>query len=398
MTGSAQAAVSFAAVPRRLVAAIGRPGAIGIVAPGYGTEKVSYGLAAPGFTFHKLLRLPIHRLERQGTFWQHTPILLDHPVELVHTFNELPLGVRPFVVSFENEMPRYLGSPPAWQCDLGYSLLASDRCRAILALSEAAAAGLRSRLEARDLAGVARKVTVFRGSVLPPATDESANESRDPNGPLRVLFVGRDPLRKGLSPTLDALEDCIRQGARVEATIVCDFNPYSYIGTWTPADTAATRVRLHGLAGIRHIERVSNPEIHRLMRSHDVLLFPTLDESLGWVAIEAAMAGMAVVTTDVFALPELVIDGATGVLISLNKNEAGRWKGLWLQGSEFQTELDAAFAHIRSELSSSLIGFASDRASALRMGAAARSHIGALYGFAAARQQLAKIYCSALGR
>ncbi len=91
--------VSFAAPPSRLLMAWRRPGAIGIVAPGYGTEKVSYGLRPSGYSFHKVLRLPVHRFERHGTFWNHTPLLLDHPVELVHTFNELPYGMRPFVVT-----------------------------------------------------------------------------------------------------------------------------------------------------------------------------------------------------------------------------------------------------------------------------------------------------------
>jgi len=71
--------------------------------------------------------VPPYRVERSGTFWRQTPLVLDHPVSLVHTFNELPVGMRPFVVSFENELPRYLGTPSHWQLDAGYALLASGR-------------------------------------------------------------------------------------------------------------------------------------------------------------------------------------------------------------------------------------------------------------------------------
>lgn len=392
------APVSFAPPPRRLFAALAKRAAIGIVAPGYGTEKVSYGLAPEGYSFHKLFRVPLQRLERRGTFWAHTPLLLDHPVELVHAFNELPLGVRPFIVSFENELPRYLGDPPAWQLDAGYALLSSSRCRKILSLSNAAAAALKSRLLLRGLDEAASKVSVFRGSVLAndPSQERSVALEHARGRPLRVLFVGRDALRKGLLPTLDALDMCRAAGAEVEATVVCDFAKDTYIGTWNDADTAKAKARMAAMAGVTHHERLPNAEIHRLMRTHDVLVFPTLDESLGWVAIEAAMAGMPVVTTDIFALPELVVDGRTGVLISLTKNETQRWVGLWQQGRAFEGELARAFDSMRVQIGAALLRFVENPALIRSLGDAARLHIESLYGFAEAQQSLARVYREAL--
>ena len=394
---SASAAdVSFAAPPARLVVGLGRRNAIGIVAPSYGSEKVSYGLAPAGYTFHKIARVPLQRFERSGTFWHQTPLLLDYPVALMHTFNELPLGVRPFVVSFENELPRYLGEPAAWQLDAGYALIASSRCRGVLALSEAAAAGLRHRLVARGLGELESKVSVFRGSVLAPP-GESSRRVRAPGDPLRVLFVGRDALRKGLPPTLDALDACAAAGARIEATVVCDFAPYTYVGTWPADDTARTVQRMRAMPGLTYHERLPNAEIHRLMRSHDVLAFPTLDESLGWVAIEAAMAGMPVLSTDIFAIPELVLDGRTGRLARLDKNESNRWVGLWLRGSAFDEALDVAFATIRTMLVEALLAFAERPDEVRALGDAARTHVGALYGFADAQRTLVALYADAIG-
>ncbi len=393
----ADSGVSFAAAPRRLVAGWRRPNAIGVVSPGYGSEKVSYGLAPPGFTFHKVTRVPLHRLERKGTFWQQTPLLLDHPVALVHTFNELPVGLRPFVVSFENELPRYLGEPSPWQLDAGYALIASSRCRGALALSEVAAAGLRRRLEARGLGDAAAKVSVFRGSVLAPPGDDM-RRVRASGDPLRVLFVGRDALRKGLPPTLDAIEACRTAGANIETTVVCDFAPYTYVGTWTAEDTARTVARMRTMPGLAYHERLPNAEIHRLMRSHDVLAFPTLDESLGWVAIEAAMAGMPVLSTDVYAIPELVVDGLTGRLATLDKNEAKRWVGLWLRGAAFDESLARAFATVRAMLVEALIGFVEHPDEVRRQGDAARLHIASRYDFANAQRELAILYRDAVDR
>ena len=382
--------------PARLLGSWKMDHAIGVVAPSYGTEKVSYGLAPPGYTFHKLLRVPLHRFEKHGTFWHTTPLLLDHPVELVHTFNELPLGLRPFVVSFENELPRYLGEPPAWQVDFGYARLESVRCRSILALSDAAAMGLRNRLVERGLGSVAAKVCVFRGAVLRAPAAEADESRRGGVDPLRVLFVGRDAFGKGLLPTLDAIDACRAQGAAIETTVVCNFELRHYISKGRDADSSQTLQRMRAMPGLTYHAQLPNAEIHGLMQSHDVLVFPTLDESLGWVAIEAAMAGMPVITTDVFALPELVQDGRTGVLIPLERNHTGRWAGLWQEGIEFDAQVARTFASIRSGVEQALLGFADNPRRIAAMGSAAKVHIDSLYGFAAAQRQLAGIYGAAI--
>lgn len=385
------------AAPRRTLGAWNKRCAVGVVAPSYGTEKVSYGLAPPGYTFHKLLRVPLQRLEVHGTFWQTTPLLLDYPVELVHTFNELPLGVRPFVVSFENELPRYLGEPPSWQLDFGFARLEGPHCRRILALSEAAASGMRARLVERGLDSVATKVRVFRGTVLrPPTVTLDARRSRAA-GPLRVLFVGRDAFGKGLLPTLDAIDACRAQGAAIAATVVCSFEPRNYISKGRDTEPRRTLERMQAMPSLTYHARLPNAEIHRLMQTHDVLAFPTLDESLGWVAVEAAMAGMPVITTDVFALPELVHDGHSGVLIPIDRNHTGRWAGLWLEGAEFDLQVARTFENLRSGIERALLGFADNPGRIAAMGTAAKAHIESLYGFELARRQLADIYGAARG-
>jgi glycosyltransferase involved in cell wall biosynthesis len=134
------------------------------------------------------------------------------------------------------------------------------------------------------------------------------------------------------------------------------------------------------------------------MRSHDVMLFPTLDESLGWVAVEAGFASLPVITTDIFAIPELVVDGRTGVLIPLNKNDLSRWVGLWLDGATFAAEVERTFATMREHIGRALMGFVDNPASAAEMGAASKAHIEGLYGYSRAQRQLADLYANALGR
>src|SRR3982751_2886615 len=92
---------------------------VGVVAPHYNLERLSYLLPVPGYRFVTLRRLPLHRLEKGGTFWGNTPLLLDRSVPLVHTWNMLPPNARRFVISFELELPRYLGRPRPWQMRTG---------------------------------------------------------------------------------------------------------------------------------------------------------------------------------------------------------------------------------------------------------------------------------------
>lgn len=368
------------------------------MSPFYGSEKVSYGLQPHGYSFHKLYRVPIQRLEKSGTFWRFTPLLLDHSVELVHTFNELPLGMRPFIVSFENELPRYLGKVQPWQANIGHGLLDSRRCRNILALSEIAARNVKCELATAGLSEAAGKVAVFRGAVLSAPTfgeDGQADQTKSA-APLRVLFVGRDPFRKGLLPLLDALDDCRAQGAAVQATIVCNFETQDYASKGRDLDMSALQSRMRQNPGITHHHLLPNREIHRLMHSHDIFLFPTLDESLGWVAVEAAMAGMPVIATDIYAIPELVVDGVTGFLVSLHKNETSRWAGLWMDGAEFDRETESTFAVIREGLTRHILRFVENPSLVSTMGAAARKHMENLYSFDAARCRLEAMYASAL--
>ena len=69
--------------------------------------------------------------------------------------------------------------------------------------------------------------------------------------------------------------------------------------------------------GLRvHEAAFSRAEIWReFMARADVLVLPTYVESFGMVVLEALAHGLAVIATDVYALPELVEDGVNGRLV-----------------------------------------------------------------------------------
>jgi len=111
-------------------------------------------------------------------------------------------------------------------------------------------------------------------------------------GPLKLLFVGRNPLRKGLHHLLLAWRAAKkRDGNRL--TIVC------------AAPERAVRELAAGQADVVWKESVSGEELTRLYREADALVVTSLCEGFGHVYLEAMGHGCAVLGTAHSALPDL---------------------------------------------------------------------------------------------
>lgn len=137
-----------------------------------------------------------------------------------------------------------------------------------------------------------------RVAVIPPGVDLSRwtpglGRGR---GPLRILFVGGDLLRKG-GATLLAAFSALPPGT-AELTLV----------TRSP-DPQAPGVR------VEHSMNPNAPELIDLYRTSDVFVLPSTAEAFGIAAVEAAAAGLPVIASRVGGLTDIVDDGRTGYLI-----------------------------------------------------------------------------------
>jgi len=111
-------------------------------------------------------------------------------------------------------------------------------------------------------------------------------------GPLKLLFVGRNPLRKGLHHLLLAWRAAKkRDGDRL--TIVC------------AAPERVVRELAAGQADVVWKESVSGEELTCLYREADAVVVPSLCEGFGHVYLEAMGHGCAAVGTAHSALPDL---------------------------------------------------------------------------------------------
>jgi len=118
-------------------------------------------------------------------------------------------------------------------------------------------------------------------------------------GALKLLFVGRNPLRKGLHHLLMAWKAAEkRQGDLL--TIVCAAKPLQM------------QRLVEGRNDVRWLDSVSGEELDRLYAEADALVVPSLCEGFGHVYLEAMGCGCAVVGTRNSALPDIG-DEAQGV-------------------------------------------------------------------------------------
>ncbi|MBD1393307.1 glycosyltransferase family 4 protein [Mucilaginibacter glaciei] len=119
--------------------------------------------------------------------------------------------------------------------------------------------------------------------------------------PLKLLFVGGLSQRKGIAEMFAAID---KLGNHIELTIV---------GKKVNENCAALD---NALAKHKWIASLPHAEILKLMKQHDVLLFPSLFEGFGLVITEAMAQGTPVITTDRTAGPDIIEHGNNGWLIN----------------------------------------------------------------------------------
>jgi glycosyltransferase involved in cell wall biosynthesis len=119
----------------------------------------------------------------------------------------------------------------------------------------------------------------------------------------RALFVGGDFGRKGGEELLDAWK-ALRPDAHLDIVTQSDVN------------TSLPGVTVH--RGIRP----NSPELRALFAQASVFVFPTRADCLPLAVLEAAAAGLPVISTAVGAIPEAVLDGQTGRIVPVQSSDA----------------------------------------------------------------------------
>lgn len=183
--------------------------------------------------------------------------------------------------------------------------MSDERCRFLLPWSRAAESGLRTVFGegAADL----RAKTV----VVPPAIrPRAAGPSRRAAGPLRALFIGTAFEAKGGVESIRAI-----QHVRATHDVVLDLLS-DVPARWRDEIGRGDGITLHEWPA-------SAARVKRLFDDAHVLLFPSHMDTLGFVLLEAMAHGVPPIATHHFAVPELIEDGTSGLVVDAENHLYG---------------------------------------------------------------------------
>ncbi|PND57933.1 glycogen synthase [Mycobacterium sp. ENV421] len=125
------------------------------------------------------------------------------------------------------------------------------------------------------------------------------------SGPPELLYIGRLEYEKGVHDAIAALPRIRRTHPGTTLTIA---------GDGTQQDWLVEVARKHKVFKAVHFTgRVDHDELLRLLHRADAAVLPSHYEPFGIAALEAAAAGIPLVTSTAGGLGEAVIDGETGV-------------------------------------------------------------------------------------
>lgn len=211
-------------------------------------------------------------------------------------------------------------------------ILLSKRCEKILTMSEACREGLKE-VFGQAVYDKAQCHYPFMESKAVSDTQLTKNEV------VRFLFVGTQFEIKGGDALIKAFQKLYAKHQSCQLDLITHL-PDAYHEMVQSCD------------GITyHPAKFTRQDIHeQFMSKSHVLVFPTYGESFGMVALEALAHSMAIITTDVYALSEMVEDGANGFVI---KPPISVWDQY--QPSQYFAAGDAYKSHVRQADTTELV-------------------------------------------
>lgn len=173
-----------------------------------------------------------------------------------------------------------------------------------------------------------------------PATDVHERYGIDPHAPT-VIFVGRITRQKGLPFLLRALAT-LDHGIQV---ILCAGAPDTpEIAAEVEQLVATLKSKREGVFLIS--EMLPRHELTQLLSHATTFVCPSVYEPLGIVNLEAMACGIPVVGTATGGIPEVIVDGETGILVPIDQVNDGT--GAPVNPDKFVGDLSDALNEILS--------------------------------------------------
>ncbi len=213
-------------------------------------------------------------------------------IDLVHTPGQLLLNKIPYVVEIDNPACLSFYSLKILKSAIGgtliKSLLKSKYCKKIICISEAAK---KSMISTFKDAVIKKKLAVIYPYVKP-----NKKMKKDPKKTI-FLCCNTKFYMKGTKWVIEAFDQLSKRYKNIELWIVSN-TPSLYLATYKNNK----RIKFFPA-------KFSKEELYRKFFSKvDVFVQPTLQDSFGLVYLEALANNMAIISTDVYAIPEFIND------------------------------------------------------------------------------------------
>ena len=183
-----------------------------------------------------------------------------------------------------------------------------------------------------------------------------------------AAFVGRITRQKGVKHLLKAAQSFDED---IQLVLCAGAPDTPEIAAETEALVEELRSQRDGVFWVK--DMLSREEIKQVYSGADVFVCPSIYEPLGIVNLEARACGTAVVASNVGGIPEVVVDGETGVLVNYDAADE----------ATFEADLAAAVNRV-----------AADKELTQRFGSAGRQRAIDDFSWATIAQQTVDIYRS----
>jgi len=201
----------------------------------------------------------------------------------------------------------------------------------------------------RSYGGIDPATLEGKDAVVYPAVRRIADDLvRFGDGDLRLLFSG-DFFRKGGVHVVDAFERARARYPGITLIVCCD----ERIDFNTPNQLLRAEYihKVNTLPGIVNRGRISREQLMtEVYPNTDIFLMPTYVEAFGMALLEAMAFGIPVISTNYFAIPEIIEHGVNGLLIDTARFDCDRlFSGYVVREipAEFRHYMtDAVFAHL----------------------------------------------------
>ena len=195
----------------------------------------------------------------------------------------------------------------------------------------------------------------------------------DPDRPT-VVFVGRITRQKGLPHLLRA---CEQLPADVQVILCAGAPDTPEIKAEVEGLVARLREKRTGVVWIE--EMLPRPELIAVLAASDVFVCPSVYEPLGIVNLEAMAVGLPVVGSATGGIPDVIVDGETGLLVPIEQVQDGTG-----------TPIDPA--RFEADLAERLTTLVTDTETAKAMGQAARRRVEEHFAWQAIAQRTMDVY------